>query len=56
MTRVAVVGVGAMSKNHARVYHEMPETELVAVVDDNRMLALTLIESAQTNRVREIKR
>ncbi len=55
MTRVAVVGVGAMGKNHARVYHEMLETELVAVVDDNRTLALALIESARTNRVREIK-
>jgi len=34
MIRVAVVGVGAMGKNHVRVYQEMPETELVAVVDE----------------------
>lgn len=31
--RVAVIGVGLMGKNHARVYSELPEAELVAVVD-----------------------
>jgi UDP-N-acetylglucosamine 3-dehydrogenase len=31
--RVAVIGVGSMGKNHARVYSELPEAELVAVVD-----------------------
>lgn len=35
MIRVAVVGVGSMGRNHVRVYNEMPETELVAVVDSN---------------------
>jgi UDP-N-acetylglucosamine 3-dehydrogenase len=35
MTRVAVIGVGSMGKNHVRVYTEMPEAELVAVVDAN---------------------
>ena len=33
MMRAAVIGVGAMGRNHARVYHEMPETELAAVAD-----------------------
>jgi predicted dehydrogenase len=36
--RVAVVGVGAFGKNHARVYHELQQqgqAELVAVVDSN---------------------
>lgn len=33
MTRVAVIGVGAMGKNHARVYAEMPGVELVGVSD-----------------------
>jgi UDP-N-acetylglucosamine 3-dehydrogenase len=28
-----VIGVGSMGKNHARVYNELPEAELVAVVD-----------------------
>ena len=36
MTKVAVVGVGRMGRNHARVYHEMPETDLVAVVDQSK--------------------
>lgn len=35
MIPVAVIGVGTMGKNHVRVYQEMPEVELVAVVDEN---------------------
>jgi len=35
MTRVAVIGVGSMGKNHARVYSEMPEAELIAVSDNS---------------------
>jgi len=31
--RVAVVGVGTWGRNHARVYHELPQAELVAVAD-----------------------
>jgi len=33
--RVAVIGVGAMGRNHARVYAEMPEVELVGIADAN---------------------
>ena len=33
--RVAVVGVGDFGRNHVRVYREMPEAELVGVVDAN---------------------
>ena len=36
MTRVAVIGTGVMGKNHVRVYGEMPEAELVAVVDQDQ--------------------
>ncbi len=32
-TPVAVVGVGHMGRHHARLYHELPQAELVAVVD-----------------------
>lgn len=32
-TRVAVIGVGHMGRHHARIYAEMPGTDLVAVVD-----------------------
>ena len=39
MTRVAVVGVGMMGRNHVRVYSEMPNVELVAIVDQNSALA-----------------
>jgi UDP-N-acetylglucosamine 3-dehydrogenase len=31
--KVAVIGVGAMGRNHARAYTEMPNVELVGVVD-----------------------
>ena len=33
MIRVAVIGAGVMGSNHARVYHELEDAELVAVVD-----------------------
>lgn len=33
MITAAVIGVGAMGRNHARVYHEIPDVELVAVAD-----------------------
>src|SRR5688572_19211196 len=32
-TRVAVIGVGALGKHHARILAAMPEAELVAIVD-----------------------
>ena len=32
--RVGVIGVGSMGKNHARIYSEMRETELVGVADN----------------------
>jgi predicted dehydrogenase len=41
--RVAVVGVGAFGRNHARVYHELEQqahnVELVGVVDSNHAVA-----------------
>lgn len=33
--RVAVIGTGRMGRHHARIYEQMPETELVAVVDQD---------------------
>ena len=35
MTRVAVVGVGSMGKNHVRVFSEIPDVELVAIADQS---------------------
>ncbi len=37
--RVGVVGVGAMGANHARVYRELPEVDLVGVCDHDEALA-----------------
>jgi predicted dehydrogenase len=42
MTRVAVVGVGSMGRNHVRVYNEISDAELVAVVDANPATAEAL--------------
>jgi len=40
--KVAVIGVGSMGKNHARVYSELPEADLVAVTDvDQKMVTAT---------------
>ncbi len=36
--RCAVIGVGNMGKNHVRTYHEIPEVDLVAIVDVNEKL------------------
>lgn len=33
--RAAVVGVGSLGQHHARVYHQLPDVDLVAVVDNN---------------------
>ena len=33
MIRVAVIGVGAMGRNHARVYADIPDVELVGLAD-----------------------
>lgn len=41
MVRVAVIGVGSMGRNHSRVYHEMSDSDLVAVSDTD----LTLVSS-----------
>ena len=35
MTKVAVIGMGAMGSNHARVYSELPEARLVAIADSS---------------------
>ncbi|MFH1422336.1 MAG: Gfo/Idh/MocA family oxidoreductase [Planctomycetota bacterium] len=37
--RVGVVGAGHLGKIHTRVYSELPQAELVAVIDSNKMVA-----------------
>jgi len=35
MKKVAVIGVGSMGRNHVRVFSEIPDVELVGIVDSN---------------------
>ncbi len=44
MTRVAVVGTGSMGKNHVRVLREMPDIDLIGLVDPNLAVAKPLAD------------
>ena len=33
LLRAGVIGLGAMGKNHVRIYSELPEVELVGIAD-----------------------
>lgn len=48
--KVAVIGVGAMGRNHVRVYYELPGVQLVGVsdLDGNAAAAATRLYSTQT--------
>jgi UDP-N-acetylglucosamine 3-dehydrogenase len=46
--RVAVIGVGAMGRNHARLYSELPDVELVGVADSNAETAETVARRCRT--------
>ena len=43
--RVGVIGVGAMGKNHTRLYSELHGVELVGVADVNETLAISVAQS-----------
>ena len=45
---VAVVGTGHMGRHHVRIYHELPETELVGIVDLDPAKAGELADKYQT--------
>lgn len=47
MIKVAVIGVGSMGRNHARVYSELPEAKLAAVADASEKNAKAVGESFQ---------
>ena len=47
--RVAVVGAGDFGRNHARVYRELSEAELVGVVDPNAERAAKIAAEFSTN-------
>lgn len=46
--KVAVIGVGSMGKNHARVYSELPDVDLVAVADPEYKAAEMTAEKHNT--------
>ena len=45
---VAVIGVGSMGKNHARVYSEMGNVELVAISDADKETAAAMAKKYKT--------
>lgn len=49
MIKAAVIGVGAMGRNHARVYAELDNVELVGVADSNQELANDTAKKFQVN-------
>lgn len=54
--RVAVIGVGAMGRNHVRVYRELPEVELVGVADLNLAEAEAVARRAGTQAYGDYRR
>lgn len=46
--KTAVIGVGSMGFNHARVYWEMPEVELVGITDENDQISQTVAKKYST--------
>jgi UDP-N-acetylglucosamine 3-dehydrogenase len=48
-TNVAVVGCGVWGSNHARVYSELPNTKLLAVVDADEQRAREIAQKHHTN-------
>ncbi len=53
--RVGVVGVGHMGRYHAGVYHELPETELVAVADVDDVRSRAIAEQYNTQSLRDYR-
>lgn len=43
--RVGVIGVGAMGRNHARIYSQLPGVKLVAIADVDEALAISIAQS-----------
>ena len=52
--RTAVIGVGHMGRHHARVYHELPECTLLAVVDNDFDRASEIAKKHQCRAYRSI--
>ena len=48
MVKVGVIGLGAMGKNHVRVYSELPDVELAGIADVDDGLAQSLARKYRT--------
>ena len=55
MIKVAVIGVGSMGKNHARVYSEITDAQLVAVVDADEKIAHSVAYQYNTRAYRDYR-
>ena len=53
--RVAVIGVGSMGRNHARVYSELMEAELIGVSDADAKQAESVAENYRTHFYRDYR-
>ena len=54
-TRVAVVGAGDFGRNHARVYRELPEAELIGIVDPSAERAAQIAAEFSTQAFPDIE-
>jgi predicted dehydrogenase len=52
--RVAVVGAGDFGRNHARVYRELPDADLVGIVDANAERAAKIAQEFSTEVIPDI--
>jgi predicted dehydrogenase len=53
--RVAVVGVGEFGRNHARVYREISDADLVGIYDQNAERAAQIAREFQTPALRDLE-
>jgi predicted dehydrogenase len=53
--RVAVIGVGHLGKNHARILSELPGAKLVAIVDNDGERAAEFAKKFSTNAARDYR-
>ena len=56
MLRAAVIGVGHLGRHHARVYAELPDVELAAVVDTNPRRAAGIAQKYDCERLGDYRK
>ena len=55
MIKVGVIGLGAMGRNHLRIYSELPDVELAGIADIDYGLAQSLAKKYRTKSFRDYK-